>query len=73
MFPDRAIFILRLHGDLPISEVLGLGVGEVDLTTGRTTQLRLTGKGQRERILSLFAHSRLKSTISGRGQFRTVD
>ncbi|MBI3738653.1 MAG: tyrosine-type recombinase/integrase [Chloroflexi bacterium] len=52
---DRTIFTLMLHAGLRVGEVVNLGVADVQLASGRTPQLRLNGKGQRERIVYLSA------------------
>lgn len=52
---DRAIFTLMLHAGVRVGEVVELEVSQIDLTTGRSPHLRVTGKGQRERLVYLSA------------------
>jgi site-specific recombinase XerD len=52
---DRAIFTLMLHAGLRVGEVAALELNQIDLAMRRTPHLRLTGKGQRERIVYLSA------------------
>jgi site-specific recombinase XerD len=52
---DRAIFTLMLHAGLRVGEVAALELNQIDVATRRTPHLRLTGKGQRERIVYLSA------------------
>ncbi len=52
---DRALFTLMLHAGLRVGEVAALQVSAVTLSTGSTPHLRLTGKGQRERLVYLSA------------------
>ncbi len=52
---DRALFTLMLHGGLRVGEVAGLEVSQVAVRMGSTPQLRVTGKGQRERLVYLSA------------------
>jgi len=52
---DRTIFTLMLHAGLRVGEVVNLSLADVELSSGRTPQLRLNGKGQSERIVYLSA------------------
>lgn len=52
---DRTIFTLMLHTGLRVGEVVNLEVADVFLKTDRPSQLRVQGKGQRERIVYLSA------------------
>lgn len=52
---DRAIFTLMLHAGLRVGEVVNLEVADVFLKAERPSQLRVQGKGQRERIVYLSA------------------
>lgn len=52
---DCAIFTLMLHAGLRVGEVVELEVNQVHLTAGHTPHLRVTGKGQHERIVYLSA------------------
>jgi site-specific recombinase XerD len=50
---DRTIFTLMLHSGLRVGEVVNLRLGDVYLYENRVPHLRVTGKGQRERIVYL--------------------
>ena len=52
---DRCIFTLMLHAGLRVGEIAALCVADVHLSAARTPQLRLTGKGQCERVVYLSA------------------
>jgi site-specific recombinase XerD len=52
---DRAIFTLMLHAGLRVGEVVNLEVADVFLKAERPSQLRVQGKGQRERLVYLSA------------------
>ena len=52
---DRTIFTLMLHAGLRIGEVVSLCVGDIYFFEKRNPSLRVTGKGQRERIVYLSA------------------
>jgi integrase/recombinase XerC len=52
---DRTIFTLMLHAGLRVGEVVNLEVVDVFLKADRPSQLRVHGKGQRERIVYLSA------------------
>jgi len=50
---DRAMLHLALTGGLRVSELVGLRLNEIDFT-GRYIDLRVRGKGRRERALTLW-------------------
>ncbi|MGH7355821.1 MAG: tyrosine-type recombinase/integrase [Candidatus Rokuibacteriota bacterium] len=50
---DRAMLLLALTGGLRVSELVGLRVDEVEFT-GRYVDVRVRGKGRRERALTLW-------------------
>jgi site-specific recombinase XerD len=50
---DRAMLLLALAGGLRVSELVGVGLDEVQFT-GRYVDVRVRGKGRRERALTLW-------------------
>ena len=52
---DRTIFTLMLHTGIRVGEVVNLCLGDVYLSEKRSPHLRVTGKGQRERVSYLSA------------------
>jgi len=50
---DHSIFTLMLHAGLRVGEVVKLRVGDLYLFEKRSPYLRLTGKGQRQRVVYL--------------------
>ena len=52
---DRALFELAYSSGLRVSELSGLDMGSLDLTTG---EVRVWGKGAKERVVPVGAHAR---------------
>jgi integrase/recombinase XerC len=52
---DRALFELAYSSGLRVSELSGMDVGSLDLTTG---EVRVWGKGAKERVVPVGAHAR---------------
>jgi integrase/recombinase XerD len=65
---DRCLFTLMLHAGLRVGEIVALRVGDVQISGSRTPQVRLLGKGRRERIvyLSALAAQRLQVYLDTR-------
>jgi integrase/recombinase XerD len=66
---DRAMLYLALTGGLRVSELVGTRLDEVDFT-GRYVDVRVRGKGRRERVLTLWKSvgDALRAWLAVRGQ-----
>ncbi len=54
---DRTIFTLMLHTGIRVGEVANLCQEDVYISENRVPYLRITGKGQRERVIYLSANA----------------
>ena len=71
---DRAMLILALGGGLRVSELVGLRIDEVEFD-GRYVDLRVRGKGRRERALRLWktVADAIRAWLAIRGEARTPE